>query len=810
MQYNTALSFLSFGIGLFAAARGRLRWTLACSVWPTAIGVLTVVEYLAGTNLGIDQLVFTHYMTVGVSHVGRMGLNTAVCCALSGCALLAVGQPVAFRLRPLFVGTCGLVTLGVAASVFFAYLTNIVMGSRWGITTPMAIHSALGLSLLGVGILVIAWRDHATNAQDLTRFLSGRTIPWAIFAVSLAVTMWAWYVSGQHSAERARIRFDEAIQQAHSAIINRMTDYEQVLISSRALFAASRSVERDEWHEYVWELELDQRYPGIQALGFARMVRHDEKQAYLDGIRREGLSDVHITPPDTRDVYAVVTFTETFSEPLQRTLGYDMLSEPVRRAAMEYARDTGKPTISGRLRPLFEPTNPEQTGFLLYLPVYGKGQSHATVLERRAALIGFTFGVFRVDDLMTGVLGHSARDIRFEIFDGTTTDDKSLLYGDESDGDRATYRPTFERVITSELGGRTWTFRFSTWPSFDAAVYDYAPVFALIGGLLGSVLLLSITWSLTTTRARAEALAERMTEALRKSEAQFRAVADHANDAIVSADDRGRIVAWNRSASNIFGYGENESLGQPLSILVAEHAWQAHDDALTRVASGEDHGSFGETLELVGRRKSGREFPLELSLSTWTEGGRRFYTGIMRDITERKRVQERLDYMATHDALTGLPNRTLFADRLEQALTRPAWNKRLVAVMFLDLDRFKAINDTMGHDAGDLLLTTVATRLKAAVRDGDTVARQGGDEFTIILIDMAQMDDVALVAQKILTAMTEPFDLHGAQVPVTFSIGIACYPVDGTDAATLLKHADTALYRAKARGRNTYQLYSVA
>jgi diguanylate cyclase (GGDEF)-like protein len=116
----------------------------------------------------------------------------------------------------------------------------------------------------------------------------------------------------------------------------------------------------------------------------------------------------------------------------------------------------------------------------------------------------------------------------------------------------------------------------------------------------------------------------------------------------------------------------------------------------------------------------------------------------------------------------------------------------------------------MGHDAGDLLLTTVATRLKAAVRDGDTVARQGGDEFTIILIDMAQMDDVALVAQKILTAMTEPFDLRGAQVPVTFSIGIACYPVDGTDAATLLKHADTALYRAKARGRNTYQLYSVA
>jgi diguanylate cyclase (GGDEF)-like protein len=160
--------------------------------------------------------------------------------------------------------------------------------------------------------------------------------------------------------------------------------------------------------------------------------------------------------------------------------------------------------------------------------------------------------------------------------------------------------------------------------------------------------------------------------------------------------------------------------------------------------------------------------------------------------------------------LTGLPNRALYADRLEQALARPAWNNRLVAVMFLDLDRFKAINDTLGHDAGDLLIQTVATRLTAAVREGDTVARQGGDEFTIVLIDMARLDDVALVAQKILTAMAEPFNLHGTQVPVTFSIGIACYPVDGTDAATLLKHADTALYRAKQRGRNTFQLFSAA
>jgi diguanylate cyclase (GGDEF)-like protein/PAS domain S-box-containing protein len=267
---------------------------------------------------------------------------------------------------------------------------------------------------------------------------------------------------------------------------------------------------------------------------------------------------------------------------------------------------------------------------------------------------------------------------------------------------------------------------------------------------------------------------------------------------------------WNKAAANIFGYTETEIMGKPLPFLTPEHAWQAQEAALARVAVNPEQGAIGETVELVGRRKDGEEFPIELSLSAWTQGDQQFYTGILRDITERKQALQRLDYLATHDTLTGLPNRTLFADRLEQALTRSGWNNRLVAVMFLDLDHFKGINDTLGHDAGDQLLRTVAVRLTSAVRDGDTVARQGGDEFTIILIDMAHIDDVALVAQKILNAMAQPFDWGGHRMPVTFSIGIACFPVDGTDAQTLLKHADTALYHAKARGRNNFQLFSAA
>jgi diguanylate cyclase (GGDEF)-like protein/PAS domain S-box-containing protein len=810
MQYNTAVSFLSCGLGLLGLALGRLHLTLACAVWPTVVGMLTIIEYLSGASLGIDQFLFIPPLTSDAAHPGRICLTAAVGFLFSGCAILLLGRPARFRFRPIVVAGFSLITLGIASSAAFVYATNILTGSQWGLTTPMALHTAGGLIALSTGLLVTAWRDYVTRTADIRQSLRAGRIPWVVLALSIAVSGWAWYAVSHSVSERARARFDEMAHQAHSTILNRMGNYEQIMIGGRGLFTASRSVKRDDWHAYVHSLDLDQRFPGMQAMGFAQVVPHREKGGYLDRLRQEGFLNVRINPPGDRTAYGVVTYTEPFTGRNRRVLGYDMFSDSVRRAAMEQARDTGLPTLSGRLRLINEPVGDVQNGFLFFVPVYANEQPHATIADRRAALVGFTYGVFRIDDLMTGVLGQAARDIRFEIFDGAGTANETLLFGDESDGDPSAYRPTFEQVMASQLGGRTWTFRFSTWPRFDAAAYDYAPVFALIGGLVGSLLLFSITWSLTTTRARAEALAERMTDALRKSEAQFRAVADHANDAIFSADGHGTIIMWNRSAGNVFGHSETDVLGKSMTVLVAERSWSALEKTLKWVAESGERGVLGQTVELVGRRKDGGEFSLELSLSTWTQGEQRFYTGIIRDITERKRTAARLDYLATHDMLTGLPNRTLFADRLEQALTRSVWNKRLVAVMFLDLDHFKAINDTMGHDAGDLLLQSVTTRLTAVVRDGDTVARQGGDEFTIILIDMARIDDVALVAQKILNAMTQPFDLNGHQMAVTFSIGIACYPVDGTDAPTLLKHADSALYRAKERGRNTYQLYSAA
>jgi diguanylate cyclase (GGDEF)-like protein len=171
-------------------------------------------------------------------------------------------------------------------------------------------------------------------------------------------------------------------------------------------------------------------------------------------------------------------------------------------------------------------------------------------------------------------------------------------------------------------------------------------------------------------------------------------------------------------------------------------------------------------------------------------------------------AQERLQHMAQHDALTELPNRVLFLDRLKQAVARARWHERLVAVLFVDMDRFKTINDTLGHEVGDKLLQALAERFTASVREGDTVARFGGDEFVVLLDDVASEKDIGVVAQKVLEALAPPFAIDGQDLYITASIGVSLYPNDGEDSTTLLKNADIAMYRAKDLGKNTYQFYS--
>jgi diguanylate cyclase (GGDEF)-like protein len=218
-----------------------------------------------------------------------------------------------------------------------------------------------------------------------------------------------------------------------------------------------------------------------------------------------------------------------------------------------------------------------------------------------------------------------------------------------------------------------------------------------------------------------------------------------------------------------------------------------------------DVGSLN-SIETELRDKNGQAIWVLQNLVLVGDGAEAFVHGTLVDISDRRRAEELIEFHAYHDVLTGLPNRKLFTDRLAQNLTRCRRSGRSLAVMFVDLDHFKTINDTLGHTAGDELLLEMSSRLRACVRDDDTVARIGGDEFTIILAELRQPEDAAAVAQKILDAVQAPFVLGGAPIEASATIGIALYPNDGADPESLLRNADNAMYRAKESGRNTYQL----
>jgi diguanylate cyclase (GGDEF)-like protein/PAS domain S-box-containing protein len=305
--------------------------------------------------------------------------------------------------------------------------------------------------------------------------------------------------------------------------------------------------------------------------------------------------------------------------------------------------------------------------------------------------------------------------------------------------------------------------------------------------------------------AKARSESERQ---LRLSEARFRNTLEHAQGGIGVTSVDGRFIEVNQSICKLLGYTREELL-QLTFIEVT------HPDDRTKARDYSKKLLDGEIesyqLEKLCVRKSGLPVWVQVMVSLLRDstGEPLNFIWQVEDITERKRSQEEIRQLAYYDVLTGLPNRRLLLDRLNQALAQTQRHQRSLAVMFLDLDRFKEINDTLGHDIGDELLKVVAQRLEVCVRGGDTVSRQGGDEFVIILSEISLQQDVALVAEKILALLSTPVTIQGLRLKITTSIGIAIYTVDSADDVTsLMKKADVAMYKAKEAGRNRFCFYN--
>lgn len=368
-------------------------------------------------------------------------------------------------------------------------------------------------------------REPASNSAFFV-ILHHKVTAWVILVISLIFTAAAWHISNHFVQERAADRFAFQSADLRQGIAKRMLEYELMLRGATALFAASRDVTRSEWRTYVEHLEIDRYFPGVQGIGFAEVIPSSARMAHTARIQAEGFPEYALYPEGERDAYTSIVYLEPFSGRNLRAFGYDMFSEPVRRQAMERARDSGEPALSGMVTLVQENGIDLQRGFLMYLPVYRSGMPIDDREQRRAALTGYVYSPFRIRDLLRGILGPRISDIDFEIYDSDTPSPDTLLYASPeplSLLSRGTEpNPVaFSNRDTLMVAGRIWTLAVYAGPGYVTAADSNQSTLIAFGGILIDLLLFFIIASISRQQQQALALARLMTTEVRQSQAQL-------------------------------------------------------------------------------------------------------------------------------------------------------------------------------------------------------------------------------------------------------------------------------------------------
>ena len=606
-----------------------------------------------------------------------------------------------------------------------------------------------------------------------------------ILLTGMLLTAWAYQVLSQADRERAEARLAGTAEQAIGVMLGQFGRFETQLMAGQALFAGSDFVSRGEWGAFARTFQRSEAHDGtFFEMAWLPEISDGELPQLRDRLAAEDIDQFSVDPPGNREVYCPIVYNEPW-EIHADSLGHDACAHDSTRPAMARAKASGVISLSSPLG-LIDAGGQTIPGYAMF----------AWVESGNSQWSGWISGTIAVDSVFDiAPRAHDRLDVR--VTDRSDPKAPRLIHGEPYSSVQSAQTVTLERRL--HLGGRDLGLAFS-----QPVAAGTAPLLLLATGTIITVLLAAFVHVLLRTRTRALQLAERMARAWRDSEEMLSSITNNVLDGIYrGVPDKG-LVYVNQSLVRIFGFtSSREMMGDAGPILYASP--EQRDELHRQLV---EHGQYSNhEVEFV--RRDGSTFTaINNCVAVRDEQGRILhFDGVISDITERKRAEQEVHRLAHYDPLTGLPNRTLLNDRVEQALRRSQCSDQSLALMFMDLDRFKTINDSLGHGVGDRLLSAVARRLTEKVRNYDTISRLGGDEFVLVLPEV-DANTAAARASFILETFRQPFRVDGHQLTVTPSIGIAMYPDDARDPETLIRNADAAMYHAKDLGRSTFQFFT--
>ena len=639
-------------------------------------------------------------------------------------------------------------------------------------------------------------------ARSLGSVRGSYLVALAVLAIGVAFTAIGYVITFKYQSDSRHTRFSLYATQVANNLESRFQQYLAVLDSSAGLFTSAAGVRRADWLAFADTIDLQSKYPGIYSLQYLSYVPREELTRFIAANRADGTPGFKVMPVGERAFYCPITFTAPASTQMY-LLGFDPCHASMNSRVLLAARDSGGTRLSQPLD-LRDVENVVHRGVVAVHSLYRKGMDVSTRAARRAALFGWVAETLPMDKVVAGVI---PQDVRMEVAvqdAGMPNADGQLYRQDAGPDERGWWVPLIaigsNYATHISVGGRDWILRFHEPPTVS-----WISLLIVLVGLLITLPLALLVLNLGLTRSRALRLAEQMTESLREQEQMLSSITGNISDGIYrSTPDKGMVYA-NEALASMFGYASTAELMSMAGPIL--YANPRRRQELTQLL--DEHGQY-RNEEVEYQRKDGSRFYAVNSATTVkdAQGKPLYFDGVISDITERKRAEAQVYQLAHYDSLTGLPNRALLRDRLGQAMSDAKRRGAKLAVMYLDLDRFKTVNDSLGHETGDRLLKAVATRLRECMRDSDTISRQGGDEFLLILRDVADAPRVAHVAEKLQEAVARPLRIGENELHVTPSIGISLFPDDAQDIDGLIRNADAAMYHAKENGRFNFQFFT--